>query len=398
MRDRLIVLALIVISGNPVLAQFPREVVYLVPAALLAFYASIRHPPVTRRDLLLIAVFSALSSIHFVSFGADVLSASFGFLVRVTLALLALRVIPNFHRHYTTCMTALALLSFVFFVPVRAGVDLPHLLAPLRFSMEGIAMDHIGVHNFHSPDEWRRNCGMFGEPGMFAGYLNLALLLAIAEPGRASRLKLIVLVLGVLTTQSTTGYLALVFVLAIQNMFRRVTRMGGLGYLMAVPAVVIVCAVGWVAYETLPFMKAKIEHQTTSAFDSAEGASITRFGNLLFDLDYIQKRPIAGWSPRHATRMSVDPDALKLAWGQGNGLSGFAVKFGLVGLIAYCWAVYAMFRQKYGSAALGAAAVCVIAVLLTGEQFLDAPLFLTLMFLPNPLPESEPLPDAVAVA
>jgi hypothetical protein len=390
MRDRIIVLAIIVISGHPVLALLPKEVLYLVPAVLLAFYASIRHPRFTHRDLALVAVFSLLSLVHFASFGGDVLSASFGFLVRLALALLALRAVPEFHRHYTTCMSALALLSFVFFVPVRAGIDLPHLLAPLRIPMGGSAMVHIGIHNFHAADEVRRNCGIFGEPGMFAGYLNLALLLALGETGVAARRKQVVLIVAILTTQSTTGYIALSLALIIRALSKRLAATGRLGYLTAIPAAAIVAATAWIAYDTLPFMKEKILQQYAETINAADAANINRIGNLLFDLDYIQKRPVAGWSPRHATRRSLDADILELAEGQGNGLSGFAVKFGLVGLIVYCWAVYGVFHGKYGSVGLGVAAVCVIAMLLTGEQFLDGPVFLSLMFLPD-----APVKDAV---
>jgi hypothetical protein len=397
MRDRIIVLAIIVISGHPALALLPKEVLYLVPAALLGLYASIRHPQITHRDLALVAVFSLLSLVHFASFGGDVLSASFGFLVRLALALLALRVVPEFHRHYTTCMYALALLSFLFFVPVRAGIDLPHLLAPLRIPMEGSEMVHIGLHNFHGADEVRRNCGMFGEPGMFAGYLNLALLLTIGETGRAARRKQVVLIVAILTTQSTTGYIALAFVLIIRALSGRLAKTGRLGYLTAIPAVAIMTAAGWLAYDTLPFMKAKIGHQYAETLSAADAANINRIGNFLFDLEYIQKRPVAGWSPRHATRLGVDADILQLAEGQGNGLSGFAVKFGVVGLLVYCWAVYGLFRGKYGSVGLGAAAVCVVAILLTGEQFLDGPVFLSLMFLPDAQLADLPMETAVVL-
>jgi O-antigen ligase len=279
-------------------------------------------------------------------------------------------------------MCWLALVSFAFWAPVFAGVDLPSVLARFRVPIEANLL-HIGVHNFHSAGEVTRNSGMFGEPGQFAGYLVLALLLAIGETGPTRNRKLLVLIAGVLSTQSTTGYIALGLTLLILAVARRLAEKGRLGYLTALPALAIVVAVGSVAFETLPFMKAKILHQQHQVATAEDAANITRLGNLLFDLEYIRKRPVAGWSPRHETRAAEHSDILELAYGQGNGLSGFAVKFGLVGLLLFCVATYEQFFRKFQSVILGFSALSVIAVLLTGEQFLDGPLFLTLLFLPN---------------
>jgi len=63
-----------------------------------------------------------------------------------------------------------------------------------------------------------RNCGMFWEPGAYQSFLNLAILLEILKP-QINKNRIIILVLAVLSTFSTTGYIAL-FTIAIIFVFR----------------------------------------------------------------------------------------------------------------------------------------------------------------------------------
>lgn len=60
-----------------------------------------------------------------------------------------------------------------------------------------------------------RNCGVFWEPGAFQIYLNLSLLYVLHdETVRKRKIKIAVLVIAILTTISTTGYICLALILA----------------------------------------------------------------------------------------------------------------------------------------------------------------------------------------
>ena len=56
-----------------------------------------------------------------------------------------------------------------------------------------------------------RNCGMFWEPGAYQTFICIALIFEISKPSPSVR-KIIVFIITILTTFSTTGYIALLFV------------------------------------------------------------------------------------------------------------------------------------------------------------------------------------------
>lgn len=383
MRDRVLILLVLVVSANPAVFVFPKQAVFIVPTAVLLILSLSRGLRIARSDIAIFAVFSLLCAVHVLEFGGETITASLGFLIRLGLALLAVRVVPDFEWHYSSIMYWLALVSFVFYVPVLLGFDLASSLGALRIPLSGTDIVHIGIHNFHTPESASRNSGMFTEPGSFAGYLVVAMLFLLRKTDDVSKRRFAVLTLGLLTTLSTTGYIALVPLLMMRSIATQLALRGTVRYLTIVPVVVALGTVAVAAYGALPFVGEKLEHQLQKATDGDEGAKINRFGNFLWDLDYIESRPVAGWSPRHATRAGVDADAEELASGQGNGLSGFAVKFGLVGLAMFALAAGLRFRAYYRSRALAIFAVIVIAIVLAGEQFLNAPIFLSLMFLPK---------------
>jgi hypothetical protein len=395
--DRVICFLLVVMSGNPVLELLSRDaqgVAFGAFAAALLVIKSSRRIRATRADLLIVGAFVALSIAHLVTFGGEVAPASASFLVRLTVALLAIRVTRDFHRDYSWVIFRLACLSLVFHVPVLLGLDVRDMLTWMRVALPppNAGVFHIGIHNFHLPETAMRNSGMFHEPGAFGGYLLLAILFEAAHViQRASRRRLLVLVVAVLTTMSTTGYIALGVALTVLVIAKRLATNPRGAYLRVLPAVALVGITGWLAFQRLPFLGEKIRTNLEDVRADQPWAPIDRIGNFLYDLDYIGRRPLVGWSPRPTTRSSVDPEVLELVEGQGNGLSGFAVNYGLFGLLLFTAGAFASFQRLYGNRVLAVLAVGVVAILLTGEQYLQQPLFMSLMFIPHALPATTAL-------
>lgn len=96
-----------------------------------------------------------------------------------------------------------------------------------------------------------RNCGFAWEPGGFAVYLCLAILvnLFIARKDKHSTLRFLVLLFALMSTQSTTGYLILLVILGYYYTYRRPATV-----IILLP--VIVTALVFIF--SLPFMKDKI--------------------------------------------------------------------------------------------------------------------------------------------
>lgn len=373
----LLCLLVILISGNPAISLLGKEFVYIGALALFVGYWFIKPLRLNRYFLLVFFLFAIISLIHVLLFGTVVIVASLGFLIKLSIAILAVRLIPNFDSQYVRVMYILALISLVFYIPVQVGIDLPQLLSPLRIPMES-DISHIGIHNFHALDLRNRNSGMFWEPGAFAGYLVLAILFLLANKNDRSVKEMTVLTIALLTTQSTTGYLAF-FILIFIYVYRNNLIKSEYLRLLLVPILLIgLSSGGYIVYQTAPFLQEKIDHQWETSVYQTGNYRINRIGNFFSDLEDIQESILFGWSPRHTTR---GEDAIDISQGQGNGLSGFAVKFGLLGLAIFLYLTYLSFQYLYRNTLFGIAATGVIMISLSGEQFLGFPLFMTLMFI-----------------
>jgi hypothetical protein len=381
---RLLTLLVIVISGNPAVSLFGKESVYV--GALLIFLAlwSFKPLKLSRQNILVMILFGSLTAIHGFSFGSVVAMASLGFLIKVGIALMAVRLIPAFSLQYVSVMCILAGVSLIFYVPVQLGLDLPMILASISIPLENADVVHIGIHNFHTPEERGRNCGMFWEPGAFAGYLVLALFVLVRDLRNSSVIskQSLLLVVTLLTTQSTTGYVAFSMLVALY-VYSAMRSKSLIAKIVILPAISGILGFGvYAAINELPFLGEKIALQMESAKNLDDQSRINRFGNLLYDVKWIAERPVVGWSATPQTRSALSSEVTDLIAAQGNGLSGFAVKFGLVGLFLFLgFFAYAVWRVT-GSLAVTGIGVVVICLLLNGEQFLNFPIFLTLMFVP----------------
>lgn len=378
-------LLVIAISGNPAVNYFNKEAVIILPAVVMLGWAIYKRVKVTRRDFLVLVFFSVIYLVHLIEFGSMTLSSSFGMLFRLLIALLAVRVIPDFAKKYVTVMYGLAIMSLVFFIPYWLGLDLPSLLAPISIPLRPGDIN-VGLHNFtlEYNESMIRNRGFFWEPGAFAGYLILALLFTIKDVEQVPRRYFFVLMAALLSTQSTTGYLAFFVVATIIYVMKTVKRSGGFGgRFVAAFALVVFASIAAAAYNNLPFLKEKITDQFENAQTGEGKYYLGRYGNFLYDLDYIAVRPIFGWSSLSETRQV---DAEEIA-GQGNGLSGYTVKYGFVGILGFMFFSFRALSESYGSKRLAAISMVIVAMLLSGEQFLNYPIFLSLMFIPKKVPK-----------
>jgi len=204
--------------------------------------------------------------------------------------------------------------------------------------------------------------------------------LVMQKLGRGEDLKfdttLSILTLALLSTQSTTAYVGLtIFIFIFLYMkygIRYVGRLMGAGILFIVAA--------YSAYVELAFLADKIDAQYEEVVSQDERYELGRFGNAVYDLDSIKNRPLLGWSPYVETRTAVDYAVSDVIVGQGNGLTGLMVRFGLVGFLIYALFAYRFFLSHSRHVAYALSATIILLVLLIGEQYLNYPLFLTMMF------------------
>jgi hypothetical protein len=184
------------------------------------------------------------------------------------------------------------------------------------------------LYNFALP----RNCGYAWEPGAFACFLCLAIFinLFISEPDKQKRTRLWVLIITLISTQSTTGYLIFI-VLMTSYLLRK-----QLNIIILVLPVTIVALI-WVS--SLPFMSKKvinliddtnrIDQLVEDFYGSETPASPQRFTSLLIAYIDFRNNPVLGigvqsgegWTYKLGSNISTI-----------SGIGNLMAMFGLVGL------------------------------------------------------------------
>lgn len=233
------------------------------------------------------------------------------------------------------------------------------------------------------PDEFR-NAGPFWEPGAYAGYLLIIPLLYLNDVElffKKYKKKIIVLIIGLLTTMSTTGYVAFsILLIYIFGLRKRISFPTFLGTILIIYGV-------WFAINNVEFLGNKIEDQYSKTLEQGDEFSNTRFGAFLFDLYYIQKRPFFGNGFHESTRFEDHPNLIELAanneMGHGNGFSNMLASVGLIFFISYVYFIVKKLKNSFTKKDI-VFFIVMLVILLQGEQFLLYPLFLGLTTLSLP--------------
>lgn len=390
--DVLVILALVLLStGNPAFVIPDLPELTLLPVALAMVVALFLRPgpAIERRDLVVFAAFVALIGVHLLTVPGASIMPSIGFLVRLLVGYMAFRLVPDAPRVLVRILAAIAALGVGIFLLDQLlfvfGVDLAAMLKPVSVTYGQSGAVHAVIHNFGGGIDRHRNAGLYWEPGALSGYCLLGLVLYSAFPARPTRQEswfvLSALILAVVTSQSTTGYLLLPMVLLLNVLRGAGARGGGVALLAVLVAAPILAGLAKLAYE-LPFMRTKIEEQVTAVQMESQEWELTRLGTLINDITDIAQRPIAGWGANPMIRPSQQLLSETVRTTQGNGFANWMVKFGLLGLAIFVIRTATGLR-RYGNLSWlqASASVLLLCLLLQGEAFLNYPLFMALMFI-----------------
>lgn len=249
------------------------------------------------------------------------------------------------------------------------------------YLFSGFSFDLTGGDFFNSIIIWNnrddiRNCGPFWEPGAYSGYLMLIPLFFINEPDffRKHPFKTSILIVGLLTSMSTTGYVAFAIYMLYMSLKSKKR-------ILLVPVFILFSLIVFTKFN---FLEEKIGSEFKRAEELKGEYHGQRFAVFLFDLYYIAKHPLIGNGYLETTRYADHPKILQgirsgeLA-GHGNGFSNFIASMGLVTFFVYVLLIY--FKNKNILKRFDLLFyIAMICILLNGEQFLYYPIFLGLPF------------------
>jgi hypothetical protein len=393
--DYIMVVALVMVSGNIIFLNRTSLFVVFIFATILFFYRKAKFDVSFVYFLVGLMVVFILQTFKFNFFPIFTFS---GFYVRILIAYFLIKSIVDFPDKYVKVMYYISIMSFIFFVPVLLVPGLSDILID-KFLLYSKVADHItsrysivGLYNIVPGHEFR-NAGPFWEMGAFGGYLILALMISYLRKPELKNKTNIILMIAILTTQSSTGYIS--FLLFLTYIFNREVKNVALKGML----IFSIIFVGYIAYSNLDFLGKKIEKQLDDAralmnTDDLEGTDTDRFVSILKDWHDIQGHVWVGRGPHDRTRFKSKYDTEDVEDIRTVGSTDILVRIGLPFFLWMFFLMYKSFsrysRYHWGNGEyMGISIISVVLLLLTSETYFMYPLFWITMMLHYTIDENK---------
>ncbi|MFC1785610.1 hypothetical protein ACFL0J_08315 [Candidatus Neomarinimicrobiota bacterium] len=249
---------------------------------------------------------------------------------------------------YVRVMYIIAIISFLFYVPsiIVPGFE-NYLIDQIAtiFKQQPRNTFYIYSPNFilytinpHG-GVFYRNSGPFWEPGGYVCFLILALIFNIIINRTIFKRKNLIFFIAIITTFSTTGYIALIFLVIGYLIIQRKL----INYLILLPVFVII---SYISFTTLDFLKDKIilnyEKTITS---NIETTARTRFVSTILDLKDIKDNPIIGKGRSLQTRHGISISEFSYLEHRNNGITGLTVNYGIPFFLFYFSLIFKSFKD-----------------------------------------------------
>ena len=393
--DYFMVIALIFISGNIVFQNKIYLFTVFTLATALFFYRKSKFDMSFVYFLVGLMVILILQTFKFDFFP---ILTYLGVFVRILVAYFILKSVVDFPDKFIKAMYYFSLISFVFYIPVLLIPGFTDVLIDKLLLYEKVGdffqsrYSIIGLYTI-VPGYEIRNAGPFWEMGAFGGFLLLSLIINYLKKAELNTKTNIVLMVAILTTQSSTAYVVLIIFLAF--VFNRDVK----NILLKMILVVSLTAVGYIAYTNLDFLGKKIEEQFEEARDlvnspNLEGASTDRFASILKDWRDFQGHEIIGRGPNEHTRFTTMYSSGETTDIRTVGSTDLIVRFGLPFFIVVFFFIYKSFsiysRHHWGNGDyMGMSIVLLIFLILTSETYFLNPFFWITMMLHYTIAENK---------
>jgi hypothetical protein len=245
----------------------------------------------------------------------------------------------KFLKSYIKVMCVIALISFLFYIPSILVPNFEEFLtgkvAPIFQQQARLASYYSYAPNFivytvnSRGNPFYRNSGPFWEPGGYACFLILALIFSIIKDGTFNLRKNLIFLISILTTFSTAGYIATLFlILGYLFASRRISAL-----FLLIP---IISILTFYSFKSFNFLGQKISlHIEAVTNYDINLLSRTRFVSMILDFRDIRDYPLVGKGRSLETRFGISAEDFTNLQHRSNGLTGLAVKYGIPFFLIY---------------------------------------------------------------
>jgi hypothetical protein len=376
--DYFMIVALIFVSGNIAFRQ--KELLFVVVGLsfILFIYRKIKFDLPFFYFLLVLLIIVILQGLKFNFFP---IATYMGLFARILGTYFLLKSIDDFAKKFINVMYYFAIISliFLFFVYFVPGVGEFLKSKFTLVTVQDIRHSLFGVYTLIDGLEFK-NAGPFWEMGAFGGYLMITLILSYLRDQILLNKINILLIITILSTQSSTAYIAL-FSFMFFIFFNKTKDL-----LLKILVVSAILSISYIAYMNLEFLGEKIETQLQEAKDvmdlpSLEGESTDRFVTMLKDWRDFKGHELIGRGTHASTRYSPSMYDIKTDTETRTvGTTDIIVRYGLPFFILLIFLMYKSFSSYSKSFSkdgeyMGASIVFIILLLLTSETYFLNPIF-----------------------
>lgn len=288
----------------------------------------------------------------------------------------------NYLGLYVRIIYSFTIIGFVFFIPSFLSPGIHSLVGeiPQILGTDPENQQNFILYTWEPKNEiFLRNSGPFWEPGAYCGFLTIAIIFETLKNKKILSKRNVVFFFAILTTFSTGGYVTLMFFLILYLIFQKRTIYK---YLL-LPVLLLIA---WYAYFNLEFMSDKVKQNVEYSSNLDELANGRgRFTSALLDLEDIKNYPISGRGRSEVTRFKNQGEEFFFENHRTNGLTDYAVRYGLVGFAIYFIMMFYSFvgLSIYYKNSKSFAIIFVITILTAGfsQGFLQLPTFVCLIYL-----------------
>lgn len=305
--DYTFLLLLLAVSGIP---YFSTTVLYIPLFAIFLISFLMRGYKLDKEFVYLLLFLTIITVSQTIVFDIFSFQNSLGVYLRIILAYLVVKILnEKFLGYYINIMYYLAMIGTLLYTTLvifPSAIPFMKSIVPIFnfLNISGSIQQTLIVYNFNALEGFR-NSGPFWEPGAFGGYLILAIIFTFFKSDIADKKKkLLVFTIALLTTLSTTAYIALAVFLffyylrSIKNIFIKLF------------VVLIIIYGAYYAFFNFDFLGKKIETQLQTAKNfSVYGSNknTQRFMDILRDIHDFKGHEIAGRGFNPYTRYSYEP-------------------------------------------------------------------------------------------
>ncbi|MBN9383791.1 MAG: hypothetical protein J0H74_23750 [Chitinophagaceae bacterium] len=278
------------------------------------------------------------------------LKTFFGEYLRIGFAVLAITMLgQRFFEMFVRFVYVFAIISLCFYIPsllIKGFAPFmiknvaSHTLAPFVNNYEGLYVnrENIIIFNFGQID-LHRNSGFYWEPGTHGGFLLLAMFLNLfcRKEALGSRYNKIFL-LTILTTLSTTTYIAVFFVILVylKEFFLRRPA-------LSIFILLALAASSFLLYNNLEFLNKKINKQIEYSNKGLPGES--RFNSLLVDIKSLSEHPLIGTGRN--IEMKFGKNFYNVGAREMHRNNGLGVLLSTYGVIFFCLWLVLLYKTFY---------------------------------------------------